>query len=236
MHLVTLIHGIRTGLTSRSWPQHLAAYLAPMPGVSTEAVYYEAGPLPVWNTVFKNPKLARALAGRILTRRDYDPTLRHSIVAHSNGTHIATLLMKELAADGLRTDTAILTGAAIHSEPEKNGLADLVRSNHLGRAIAYSSDGDGVVRHLQKIPGFYGSLGARGFERAGDRCGLWIEGWQPLAARDVFPDGRFRIVTRWFPGFSHGQYFDPAQRRVSMPTIAMDLGLDLASLPDRATD
>lgn len=227
MHLVTLIHGIRTGLTSRSWPQHLGAWLVKTPDVHVETVYYEAGPLPVWNTMVKNPKLARALAGRVESWREYHPGLTHSIVAHSNGTDIAVRLMRELVQRGIPTETAILTGAAIHSDVEKSGVAELIRSGHLDRAIAYSSPMDTVVRHLQKLPGFYGSLGARGFERAGERTGLWIEGWQPLAAREVFPDGRFRLVTRWFEGFSHGQYFDPGLRRIAFATIASDLGISV---------
>ena len=227
MHLVSLIHGIRTGLTSRSWPQSLGPYLMQVDGVHTEAVYYEAGPLPLWNTIIKNPRIARALANRIEAQREWHPELVHSIVAHSNGTDIAIRLMRELVSRGIRTRTAILTGAAIHSDVDKNGLAELIRNGHLGRAIAYSSPADTVVRHLQRIPGFYGSLGARGFEREKQRTGLWVEGWQPLESREVFPGGRFRLVTRWFPGFSHGQYFDPAERRIAWRTIASDLDVFL---------
>lgn len=220
--LITLIHGIRTKKTDPSWPKHFTGYVLPLPAVKTEAIYYETGPFPVWNNTVRNPRLARELASRIEMRAKYG-TFRHHVVAHSNGTNVAVLLMRRLAKAGIRTQTAVLTGSALHSDVEKNGLADLVARGYLDRAVAYISPDDFVVGHLQKIPGFYGSLGARGFTRWGKECGVRVEGYHAIASDEALPS---HFVTRTFEGFSHGEYFDAAEREACFRCILGDLRID----------
>lgn len=227
-HLVVLIHGIRTKRTSASWPKHFAGWLWQRHDVATEAIYYEAAPLPIWNNLVKNPRLAKDVVSRIETRHLYDASSRIHIVAHSNGGVVAALAMRQLAARGIRTSTAIFTGAAIDSDVESSGLAELVADGWLGRAIAYSSPDDEWVRPwLEWVPGFYGSLGSLGFRRNGGETGLRIRGYQPIGAGAGAEWGasRIRFVTRWFAEFGHGEYFDPAHRESTFGCIARDLGI-----------
>lgn len=226
-HLILLIHGIRTKRTSASWPKHFSGYVSGLVDVITEAVYYEAAPLPIWNTLVKNPRLAKDLESRVVTRLLYDHhPLKVSIVAHSNGGCVAPLLMRRLAASGIRTETVILTGAANDSDVESSGLEELVADGMLRRAIAYSSPDDGVTRPwLEWIPGFYGALGSRGFHRAGKPTGLRVEGYQPLTAGGEWGATKHRFVTRWFPAYGHGEYYDANVRRRTFNCILEDLGL-----------
>lgn len=224
-HLIILIHGIRTGRTSLSWPKHFTGYVGGLPDVTTEAIYYSAGPFSIWNNLVKNPRLAHELASRIETRMLYDHGRQIHIVAHSNGADIAELTMQRLARLGIRTATAILTGAAIHSDVVKSGLDALITEGWLGRAIAYSSPDDGVTRPaLEVIPGFYGALGSRGFRRGGQPTGLRVEGYQPIAEGADWGAERHRYVTRWFPEFGHGEYFDEGERLRCFECILSDTG------------
>lgn len=225
-HLLVAIHGIRTRRTSTSWPKHLAGWCAGVPSVQTEAIYYEAGPLPVWNNVFKNPRLARELVSRLETRRQYERGRKIHLIAHSNGGIIALSALRRLAALGIRVETLILTGAAVESDVKKSGLSQLIWDGHLGRAFAYSSPDDGVIRPaLEWIPGFYGSLGSKGFQWDGSPTGLRVEGYQSLSERDDWSAARFRFVTRWFDGYGHGEYFDEANRPRTFETILEDCGV-----------
>jgi pimeloyl-ACP methyl ester carboxylesterase len=224
-HLILLLHGILTRRTSESWPKHFSGYVASLPDVATEAIYYEAGPIAWWNTLVRNPRLARDLAGRVETRHRYE-TRRVHLVAHSNGADIAVRAMRRLAEAGIRVETAILTGAAIESDIERSGLAALVGDGHLGRAIAYCSPSDGVVRRLEILPGGYGALGAKGFRRGGKPIGLQLDGYQTIADLPDWGMDRFRYVTRRFENFGHGEYFDPAERRRCFDAIISDLGIE----------
>jgi hypothetical protein len=223
MHLLVLIHGILTRRTSASWPKHFTAHLQGVPRVATEALYYEAGPFPWSNTLLKNPRLARDVAGRVWLRRQAQRELRVHFVAHSNGADIAVRAMRRLASEGIRTETAVLTGAAIHSDVDRSGLRELILAGALGRAYSYSSPDDLAVRRLETLPGGYGALGARGFRRAGEPTGLRVEGRQPLG--DDWGTDRHRFVTRWFPGFGHGEYFDADERLETFACVLGDCGV-----------
>lgn len=222
---IDLLHGILTRRTSSSWPKHLAGYAANLSAVTTDALYYHAGPLPWWNTIFKNPRLARELLSRTQARRAYAPDLpRLHIVAHSNGADVAVRSMQRRARVGIRTETAILTGAAIHSNVVKSGLVELMDAGWLGRAFAYSSPNDIVVRRLEVVPGGYGSLGSRGFRRAGEETGLRVEGYQPIDEGGWGAE-KHRFVTRVFPGFGHGEYFSEEERVRCFECILADCGI-----------
>lgn len=121
--LIVLIHGIRTRRTSPSWPKHFTGWVSGLPQLQTEAIYYEAGPLPIWNNLVKNPRLARELVSRIETQRLYQHGQRIHLVAHSNGGVIALATMRRLADMGIPVATCILTGAAVESDVEKIGRA-----------------------------------------------------------------------------------------------------------------
>jgi pimeloyl-ACP methyl ester carboxylesterase len=222
---IDLLHGIMTRRTSVSWPKHFTGYLANLSGISTDALYYEASPLSWYNTMMKNPRLARELLTRTETRLHYAAERpRLHIVAHSNGADIAIRTMQRRAKAGIRTETAILTGAAIHSDVSRNGLVDLIENGWLGRAIAYSSPNDIVVRRLELIPGGYGSLGARGFRRGGAETGLRVEAYQPIE-EGGWGASKHRFITRVFPGFGHGKYFDADQRLKCFECILADCGV-----------
>lgn len=217
MHLVSVIHGIRTKRTDVLWPKHFSPVLDGIDGVRCEAIYYRAGPWGWINTLILNPRLAKDLAQRVENRANRSD-FKHSIVAHSNGADIAVLLIRRLAKLGIHTDTAILTGAAIQPDVERSGLLDLVSANHLGRAIAYSSPDDSAVKWAQRHPSRWGELGRRGFLRNGGKHGMRVQGYAPVK----FPP---RFMTRWFPGFYHGQYFDADERDACFRCILTDLGL-----------
>lgn len=224
---VVAVNGIRTPTTADSWPKRLRPYLEGRFRCTVEAHYYRTGPIPPWNLWVTNPKIARVLASSIEARMEEMGLHPLHLVAHSNGTNIALTLAAALAKRGIRVETMVLIGSAVHSDVERNGLVELVAGGHVRRAIAYCSPDDGVVARLQSIPGFYGSLGARGFERDGRATGLRVAAYQPLG--DEWGMDRHRYVTRWFPGFGHSEYFEVGDaRKATFACIASDLGLEAA--------
>jgi hypothetical protein len=100
------------------------------------------------------------------------------------------------------------------------------------RAWAWCSPDDLAVRRLQSLPGFYGSLGARGFTRAGEPTGLRVEGHQPLGT--TWAERKTRFVTRWFDGYSHGEWFAPENELPTCQGILSDMGLAQIDTPAAA--
>lgn len=241
MNHLSLIHGIRTGLTDPNWTQHCQNFLElRMDQVAIATESYTAGPIPPWNLWVTNPRYARAYAGRIaafhaehrLQRAEAElmglrlPPLRVHLVAHSNGTNIAVGVVQRLAALEIHVETLILIGSALHSDVDASGLAWLIGANKLRKVIAYCGGRDRVVRSLQSIPGFYGSLGTRGLERDGRATGLRVSEYQPLTAGDWGAE-RHRFVTRWFPDFTHSEWMDAEHRAETFRCLAGDMGLTL---------
>lgn len=222
---ILAINGIRTPAAQASWPKRLIPFLESRYRCTGESYYYETGPVPPWNLWVTNPRIAAVLGNAIEERMEEIGPHPVHIVAHSNGSNIAVSLAKALAKRDIRTETMILIGAAIHSDVAKNGLADLIASGHLRRAVAYCSTDDMVVRCLQDVPGFYGSLGSRGFERGPTSTGLRVAAYQPLGVE--WGADRWRYVTRWFPGFGHSDYFGGLVREVTFACIARDLALEV---------
>lgn len=223
---ILLINGIRTPTTSSSWPKRLGPYLESRFRCTTEAHYYETGPIPPWNLWITNPRIARVLGNSIEERMEEIGMHPLHLVAHSNGTNIALSVANALARREIRVETMVLIGSAMHSDVEKNGLAALVTSGQVRRAVAYCSPDDHVVRRLQEVPGFYGSLGSRGFTRGSEATGLRVEGYDPLG--DEWGTDKWRYVTRWFPGYGHGEYFEGEKRAETFGCIAGDLALKAA--------
>jgi pimeloyl-ACP methyl ester carboxylesterase len=220
---IILINGIRTPTDHDSWPKRLGPYLESRYRCTTEAYYYRTGPIAPWNIWVVNPRIAKVLASSIESRMNEIGIHPLYIVAHSNGTNIAIALAKELARREIRVETLILIGSALHSDTETSGLDALIGAGQVRRTVAYCSPDDLVVRRLQIVPGFYGSLGSRGFERAGKKIGLQVVAYQALGAE--WGTDRWRYVTRWFNTFGHSQYFAAESREKTFRCIAQDLQL-----------
>lgn len=222
-HIVA-INGIRTPTTEDSWPKRLVPALEARYACSGEAHYYRTGPIAPWNFWVTNPRIAKVLASSIESRMEEIGIHPLSIVAHSNGTNIAVSLAGELWARGIRVETMVLIGSALHSDVDRNGLGKLISQGALRRAVAYISRDDLVVRRLQTIPGFYGSLGATGFERGGSWTGLLVDGYQPLGLE--WGTDKHCYVTRTFEGYGHSDYFAEEHRAATFACVARDLRLD----------
>lgn len=223
---VIAINGIRTPTDLDSWPKRLRPFLESRYYCTVESHYYRTGPIAPWNLWVKNPQIARVLASAIESRMEEIGIHPLHIVAHSNGTNIAVSLAKALAVRGIRVGTMVLIGSALHSDVERSGLGPLISAGHLRRAVAYCSPADLVVRRLQGVPGFYGSLGSKGFERDGGAIGLSVAAYQTLEGD--WGNDKHRYVTRWFTGLGHSDYFDAQIRSVTFACIAEDLGLKQA--------
>lgn len=222
---VIAINGIRTATTEDSWPKRLIPALEARYRCTGEAHYYRTGPFAPWNFWVTNPRIARVLASSIESRMEEAGIHPLHIVAHSNGTNIAVAVAKALWARGIRTETMVLIGSALHSDVDRSGLGALISAGALRRAVAYCSGDDMVVRRLQGVPGFYGSLGSRGFERGGEPTGLRVDGYQPLG--NEWGTDRHRYVTRWFHGYGHSDYFIPTYRPATFACVARDLRLEV---------
>lgn len=220
---IVCINGIRTPTTTASWPKRLGPYLESRYYCTTEAHHYYTGPVPAWNLWVVNPKIARVLASSIESRMEEIGMHPLHLVAHSNGTNIALALAAALWARKIRVETMILIGSALHSDVEKSGLARLIAEGGVRRAVAYCSADDMVVRRLQDVPGFYGSLGSRGFERGGQPTGLRVDGYQPLGLE--WGTDKHRYVTRMFTGYGHSDYFVETYRPATFACVARDLRL-----------
>jgi pimeloyl-ACP methyl ester carboxylesterase len=237
-HHLTLIHGINTRKTPPAWPWVYRAWLTRNhPVVSATAQHYVAGPVPPWNIWVTNPREADTLAHyvRLVAPNATDEpaeaaNFKHSIVAHSNGACIAVLLAQKLAAQGIRTHKLILVGAAIHSDVERSGLEDLLARGFLDQVICYCTPDDKVVRRLQLVPGFYGSLGSRGFERNGQPHGLRLQGYETPANSD-FSYSKSKYITRWFPHWAHSQWWVVYNEEDTFRCISNDLRLPPAPTP-----
>lgn len=219
MNRCHLIHGINEGLTNPSWPWELISYsLEKNINVIFQSEHYWASAMPVWNHFITNPKYGKALTKReiLFQERQKSPIY---IVAHSNGTNIAMHMIRNLAKEGFEIEKFILIGSTVESDVEKSGLADLP----IKQCIAYCSPKDNVAKYLQKTPKFYGSLGARGFERNGKPTGTKTKGFTPL--KDLtWGDERHKYVTRWFPDFGHSDWFAKSVSDLTFNCILEDFG------------
>lgn len=219
-HIIA-IHGIRTRLTDPAWPWRFSGHCQRR-GIAAhiETEHYKAGPYPRVNQLFVNPRVAKALATRIMLRREILGPAPIHIIAHSNGCPVAVNLAKRLAKSEIGVSTLILIGAAIHSDVKKSGLLELGRSGYIDKAVAYWSPDDGIIRPLQSLPGAYGSLGARGFEFGRDRFGYQANGYEPVPAFPFY-------ISRQFPGFGHSEYFSARWETATYDTALIDMGFDL---------
>lgn len=238
MDHITILHGIHEGLTNPGWTNALRNRLElTFPELVTETEKYAATAFPHWNVYVKNPRYAKFHANiiegfsRAYTRNrmpDAPPSLKqlHSfrihLVAHSNGTDIARQTVLRLAKRGLRVETVILVSAAIESDVRKSGLEQLVQEGSLRRVIAYCNDDDPVIYGLQWLPGAYGSLGTRGFQRGKEETGLKVLGFDTIEGWDA---SKHRFITRWFHGFNHSGVLSPENYEETFSCFERDIGL-----------
>jgi pimeloyl-ACP methyl ester carboxylesterase len=232
--VMVAVHGILTGQTSPSWPDHFDAWMFQRdPEVKVLKKEYSAGPFPRWNCWVKNPRLAESLANEVellLRERAARHTrgFRHILpptwfLAHSNGALIALLAAKRLIARGCWVGGLILTGAACSGDVVKSGVASMFATGRLGVAIAYCSTEDRVLPGERGVRGRlwallawpYGSLGRTGWMRQG-------KAYQPSLTEDhILP-----VFTRWFRG-GHGAYFAPNQREKTFEMVAGEVGREV---------
>lgn len=221
-HIIA-INGIRTPAVSDSWPKHFLPYVESRYQCSADAYYYRTGAIPPWNLWVANPHVARVLASTIVARMKEARCDSLHIVGHSNGTNIAVNLAQRLRRLGVGVDTLILIASALHSDIGTSGLSELIAGGWVRRAVAYCSPEDSVIAPLQRFPGFYGSLGTKGFERKGQTTGLRVSGDQVLGRE--WGEDKHRYVTRWFSGFAHGAWFNSENLEKTFHCISQDLGL-----------
>jgi hypothetical protein len=198
--LIVLIHGIRTRETATAWQEQLQLYIDDSADPAVQMIHtihkeYWAGIVPTWNVFVENPFYARALRDLIVPY--FNKGFEVSFICHSNGADIGSKTINLLAAQGYQTKAFLTIAGAIHADVEKNGIASLIRTGKLKRAIAYCSGWDRVLG-APIIIWPYGRLGLTGFQLHGR---TFIGG-----------DGGFsgdQIRNRFFPGFDHCTYFLP---------------------------
>lgn len=199
MIVCAAIHGILTRQTSASWPDEFDVWMSRNdPSVRVIKKEYIAGPFP-WVNWFRNRLLARGLAAELELFSQQPGETDLWMVAHSNGACVAMDTVRLLTDKGIRVAGVILTGGACESDVDRIGVETLVRYGLLGRAVAFASRADSVVRtdgwrRLIKWP--YGNLGRVG----------WMRDGKPY--RDE------RIFTLWFGG-GHCGYFADSTRDIT---------------------
>jgi hypothetical protein len=217
--IIVAIHGILSGQTDPSWPDHFDAWVhrrGPAGSARVLKKEYVAGPFPRWNHLVLNPRLAAGLANELilLAGNSSEPIW---FLAHSNGANIALLTAGRLIARGTQVAGLLLTGAACPADIERNRVRRWLAGGQLRRAIAFCSREDRVLPGVRPGAGVlsrcasllwsglawpYGALGRTG----------WILDGQPVA------DPSDRLVVRWYPG-GHCRYFAPPQREATFSDV-----------------
>lgn len=188
--IIVAIHGILTGETSSAWQQRFKHFVIDRcPDIVVENREYWAGPFRFYNLFFLNHLCAARVVDMLVPYIEDDHEV--SFVTHSNGADIALKAIRQLAALGHRTRAVVFIAGAIQADVQRNGIADLIESGKLGRAVAYCSRADAVLRERFIWP--YGHLGYQGFRHSPDCCPAEFDSGQ--------------IITRWFTGYGHGTYF-----------------------------
>jgi pimeloyl-ACP methyl ester carboxylesterase len=210
---VLALHGIFTGGAKVNWTEDFAAWsIAHMPDHVVWTQNYFRLALPRWNWIpnwFRARKLAKWLGS--LMREGY----ALHVIGHSNGASIALQLLKMLANQGLKVDSALFIGGAISCDIKRSGIQHLIGSGRLGRACAWWSKADRMIG----LPGIllwpYGKLGVRGFRQKM----VSVDGIK----REISVDGEF-LKSVVHAGFSHSGYFEGARVAVTFQKMAEWVG------------
>jgi len=202
--LIIAIHGILTGQTTTSWPQRFEQFVEDQAALPVITKTYLGGPFPMLNVWLLNRILAREVLAALNPWLELPRPPRLCFVAHSNGCDVALKTIRALAKRGIPTHSFVATGAAIEADVEKNGIADLLGSGMLSRAVAYCSKRDRAVASRFIWP--YGHLGRTG----------WLIDGAPANGHDP------RLITRFFDGFGHSTYFDEKHRTNTFHALLTD--------------
>ncbi len=212
MKPILVRHGIRQKRTRPGWihDYKVLTYRQFGPSaVHVDTEKYQAGANPIWNHLKVNPEQSRSMLVEYYGVVNAFPGCdKADAVAHSNGCNVTIGGIQLAAEQGQKFGTVILIGGAIHSDIEKSGVLQLVESGAVEKFIAYVSPDDRVIRRLEDIPYFYGSLGSKGFHHKGK-----------LLTHHP------RIKNRFFRGFRHSEYFTPENISNTTNKINSDIGL-----------
>lgn len=204
-------HGIKTKRTRSSWIHDYKALTYRKYGpcdINIDTEKYKAGINFLDNHLRINPAQARSMLVEYRGVSQSFPSHKKAcIVAHSNGTNVTLGFLKLAEANGLQFGTVVLIGAAIHSDIEKSGVLSLLRCGTVEKFVAYVSPDDRVIRKLENFPGFYGSLGSKGFHYQGSSIST------------------SSLVTREFTGYAHSEYFTHENIINTTKQINKDFGL-----------
>lgn len=217
--ILLALHGILTGRSDVTWPERLQAYAhkrAPEIAVLTDQ--YDAGPFPRANWFFGNPRMARAMAKRILAFRnegDHDAVV---LVGHSNGCDIVRRVAALLAKQGVTVQALIMVAPPISPRLAALGLGEHVASGLLQKVVCYYTPRDTVLAPplswnpitwaLAAIRWPYGNMGRVGIANA-----ITVVRGEPTPA-DVF--------NRIFPDYWHTTYFDEFHSHSTFNLILTD--------------
>lgn len=203
-------HGIRTKRTRAAWIHEYKeiTYRRYGSAVHIDTEKYKAGVNSIWNHLVVNPMQARSMLVEYETIINAFPGAdKACAVAHSNGTNVTMSFLRLAEKQSYKFGTIVLIGSAIHSDIERSGVLELVQNGTVEKFVCYVSSNDRVVRCLESIPFFYGSLGAKGFQQNGQAV------------------SHPRIITRTFENFGHGTYFTRENIVDTTAQINADFGL-----------
>jgi hypothetical protein len=202
--VICAVHGILTGTQEASWCDAFDAYAWKQdPSARVLRKEYMAGPLPIWNCCYRNPRLARSLVAEVeqfLARG----CSRVCFVGHSNGCEVALRAARILIDNKVPVFSMVLIAGACESDVLRSGVFDWVSDGFLYRATAVSSRADAVLASRLIWP--YGRLG--------------YTGWR-LNGRE-FSDHSGAISTTWHDG-GHNRLLSPNNRETTFAWIWQQL-------------
>lgn len=234
--LFVAIHGILTGRSNPTWPERFEEWAASaLPDVTVLADHYKAGPFPIWNNFWKNPRLADGvveLVENYLDQAESPDDIDVHFVGHSNGCDVIRRAALRLLKRGYRVKSVLLFSAPLANTVKGLGFEPHLEDGTLGRLVAYAASDDQVlaptldwknpltvVQNLVRWP--YGNLGRLGLQDGEE----WLTRNGPDVSR--------RSVTRFFPGWGHGDFFplsNPGRMAGMFETIARDSGVKKAEI------
>lgn len=222
--IALVMHGILTTRDGVTWPEAFEAYAARRaPALRVLVDQYDAGPFPRLNWLRVNDRMARAMAARVMTWKADNPKARVVLIGHSNGCDIVRRVALLLAEAGHVVDAAVLIAPPIAADLRANGLGELLATGKLLRAVCYATTGDKVlaapVRWWNPLT-WIGAAARYPYGNAG-RVG-WTD--CPAVTADALPPNA-AAFTRWFPGFHHTSYFEPAHVAATFNLILSDVHL-----------
>lgn len=205
--VVVAIHGIMTGRSNPTWPERLETHLATgRPDTVILTDQYEAGPFPLLNWFFCNPKRGRATAA-LIDEWIASGTVRSlSFVAHSNGCDIARRAIIELTErHGIKVACAIFVSAPLPPDLEGMDLEVATAEGGLKRLMIYAASEDHVLAKPTNWKRPWTLLGSIARWPYGNAGRIGMPKHETLEGFEGRPTSR--IATRMFRGWGHGDFF-----------------------------